>query len=127
MKNRSESAPAIAVPPAWSTESMLDEGLLAVVHDREGDSFNASTGALDSPLVSQHLRIQQIDRLRLLRTEDAINAAVGLVCDREDVQVILVQHERHAVELVAWPLDEARKLHKALGDLIDAFDTTGGE
>jgi hypothetical protein len=105
---------------------MLDEGLLAVVHDLEGASFNASTGALDSPLVDQHLRIQQVDRLRLLRTEDEINAAVGLVCDREDVQVILVQHERQAVDLVSWPIDEARKLHKALGDLLAAFDANGG-
>lgn len=127
MKNRSESAPAIAVPPAWATESMLDEGLLAVVHDREGDSFNASTGALKDPLVSQHLRIQQIDRLRLLRTEDEQNAAVGLACDREDVQIILVQHDPHPVELVSWPVGEARRLHRVLGDLLDAFDTAGGE
>jgi hypothetical protein len=122
-----EPTAAIAVPPAWATESMLDEGLLAVVHDREGDSFHASTGNLKDPVVLQHLIVQQIDRLRLLRTEDEQNAAVGLVCDREDVQVILVQHDPHAVELVAWPVAEAKKLHKALGDLLDAFDTAGGE
>lgn len=127
MKNRSESAPAIAVPAAWSHESVLDEDCpAAVVHWRTGETaFSASTDKLDSPLATQYLRLEQIDRLRILRTGRE-NEAAGLVCDRKDVEIILVQDEDRQVELVSWPIDEARKLHKALTDLLDAFDTTGG-
>lgn len=128
--NGSEPA-RIAAPPAWATESQLNEDTLTVVHDRQGaTSFQASTGNLRTPLVSQHVHIEQTDRLRLLRTEDEINAAVGLVCDREPVEVVLTQDEDgrpFPVEVASWPIDEARKLHKALGDLIDAYDTAGGE
>jgi hypothetical protein len=124
MSNGSEPA-RIAVPPVWALESTLDEDRTAVIHWRTGETaFSASTGKLDSPLAAQYLRLEQIDRLRILRAGRG-NEAVGLVCDREDVEIILVQDEDRQVELVSWPLDEARKLHKALGDLLDAYDTTG--
>lgn len=128
MTNGSE-LPRIATPPKWAHESLLDEDRGAVVHTREGDvRFQASTGTLRDPLVSQHLRIEVIDRLRVARAGRE-NEAVGLVADREQVEVILTQDEDgrpFPVELVSWPIDEARKLHKALADLLDAFDTTGG-
>jgi hypothetical protein len=122
------SEPArIAVPPIWAHESVLDQDRGGVVHWRTGETeFSASTGKLDQPQVSQYLRIDQLDRLRILRTGRE-NEAAGLVADREDVEIILVQDEDRQVELVTWSIGEARKLHKALGDLLDAFDTTGGE
>src|SRR5687768_8538661 len=120
-----EPTAAIAVPPAWAAESVLDEDRTAVIHWRTGETeFSASTGSLGSPLASQYLRIEQIDRLRILRTGRE-NEPVGLVCDREEVEVVLVQDEDRQVELVSWGIDEARKLHRALGDLLAAFDTTG--
>lgn len=121
-----EPTAAIAVTPAWAAESVLDEDRTAVIHWRTGENtFSASTGKLDPPLADQYLRIEQIDRLRILRTGRE-NEPVGLVCDRENVEIILMQDEDRQVELVSWGIDEARKLHKALGDLLNAFDTTGG-
>lgn len=120
--------PRIAETPKWADESALDEDRGAVVHTREGDTdFYACTGTLSSPLVSQHLRIEVADRLRIDRVGRE-NEPVGLVCDREPALIVLTQDEGRAfpVELVSWPIDEARKLHKALTDLLDVFDTTGG-
>lgn len=120
----------IAETPVWAHESTLNEDSAAVFHTREGEvRFQASTGNLQIPLVSQHLRIEVIDRLRVHRVGRE-NEPVGLVCDREEVEIILTQDEEgrpFPTEVVSWPIDEARKLHKALGDLLDAFDTTGGE
>lgn len=125
MSNVSEPA-RIAVPPTWATESTLDEDRTAVIHWRSGEAtFDASTGSLSSPLTTQFLRLEQIDRLRLERTEEGSHP-VGLVADREGVEVVLLDEDER-VEVVSWPIDEARKLHAALGALLDAFDTTGGE
>lgn len=128
MTKSSEEPARIAIPPIWAHESVLDEDRPAtVVHWRTGETaFSASTGKLDSPLADQYLRLEQIDRLRILRTGRE-NEAVGLVCDRENVEIILVQDGNRQVDLVSWPIGEARKLHKALTDLLDAYDTTGGE
>lgn len=108
---------------------MLDEDRGAVVHTREGDvRFQASTGNLKTPLVSQHLHIEQVDRLRIHRVGRE-NEAVGLVADREQVEIILTQDEEgrpFPTEVVSWPLNEARQFAKALTDLLDAYDTTGG-
>lgn len=123
------SEPArIAVPPAWAHESVLDEDRTAVIHDREGAiNFRAATGDLKTPLVEQHLRLEVIDRLRIERVGSE-NEALGLVCDREDVCVILIQNEDHRqVELVSWGIDEARNLRDALNNVLDAFDTAVGE
>lgn len=121
------SEPArIAVTPTWAHEAHLDEDSAAVIHYREGDgNFSALTGNLGSPLVSQHLRLEVIDRLQILRVGTE-NEPVGLVCDREPAHIVLVQDDVRQVEIVSWGIDEARKLHKALGDLINAYDTTGG-
>lgn len=128
MKNRSEVS-RIAETPAWADESSLDEDRPGVVvHSREGDgSFQALTGDLKTPLASQHLHLEQVDRLRIDRVGRE-NEAVGLVADRDEIAVILTQDEGRPfpTELVSWTIDEARKLHVALGNLLDAFDASGG-
>lgn len=129
MTNGSE-LPRIAETPTWAHEAHLNEDSGTVVHVREGDvRFQASTGNLKTPLVSQHLHLEQVDRLRIHRVGRE-NEPVGLVADREEVEIILTQDEEgrpFPIELVSWPIDEARKLAKALADLLDAYDTTGGE
>lgn len=123
------SEPArLAVPPTWAHDSVLDEDRTAVIHDREGDiNFRALTGDLKTPLIEQHLRLEQIDRLRIERVGSE-NKAIGLVCDREDVCVILIQNEDHRqVELVSWGIDGARNLRDALNNVLDAYDTAAGE
>lgn len=115
----------IATAPVWALESTFDSDAEVVLHSREGEvTFNAQTDALGRPVAPQHLRLQVSDRLDFHGTD-------GLGCTRSAiVDVILVQDEPeypNGIEVVTWTLDEARNLHKALGDLIDAYDTAGGE
>lgn len=124
----SATGSTICVPAAWVVESDLDADREAVIHTREGDiAFRASTGTLNNPLVDQHLRLEQIDRLTVLRGGE-INAPLGLGYVREDVEVILVQSEgARQIEICTWPVAEARSLHAALGQLLAAFDANGGD
>lgn len=118
----------IATPPSWSEESDLDEDRSAVVHYRMGDtSFCASSDRLEAPHVTQALRLDQVDRLILIREGEA-NVVTGLASAREPAEIVLVEFDGgKQVELTSWPVQQARALRVALGELLDAYDTTGGE
>lgn len=124
MTNGSELS-KIAVAPTWALESTFDGDAEVILHTREGEvAFTAQTDLLERPQVPQHLRLQAIDRLQFQGTD-------GLGCVRDAVvDVILVQEEPEypdGIEVATWDIDEARKLYKALGDLLDAYDAAGAQ
>lgn len=111
----------IGISPEWALDAVLDHDAGTVLHSREGSIvFHAATDVLSKPLVPQRLRLEVADRLKLQGTD-------GLTCVRDGVEVCLVQAEDDGdIEVVVWPLQEARALHVALGQILAVHDGADG-